>query len=204
MAGTAAPPGPTERAAEGAEGRCRRVVPTPSARCGGSSPETTVPRAGRTCCRPGAATSPGFAVLLCREGAFKNWSSALLDPKHFHQARDSEVREVRLPSVSCPQHLFLSLEEQVSTSLLLDFSRMCDLRHAVPTSSRACPRQTRAQVQVRAESPSVSPGSCCILPVGPPTLAPTLGLAQVPSASPSLLPYLSERLHLLYLRSPHH
>ena len=114
VAGTASPPGPTERAAEGAEGRCGRVVPTPSARCGGSSPETTAPRAGRTCCRPGAATSPGFAVFLCREGAFKNWSSALLDPKHFHQTRDSEVREVRLPSVSCPQHLFLSLEEQVS------------------------------------------------------------------------------------------
>ena len=37
-----------------------------------------------------------------------------LQSDHFHQVQDSEVREVRLPSVSCPQHLVLSLEEQVS------------------------------------------------------------------------------------------
>ena len=75
------------------------------------------------------------------------------------------------------------------------------MRHSVPTRSREHPRQTRTQVQVRAESPSVSPGSCVLL-VGPPTLVPTLGLAQVPSASPLPLP-TRLRGRISYTLDPH-
>lgn len=78
----------------------------------GSSPETAAPGAQE---ERGAGLGQPLVLRppLQRRG-FKNRASAFLDPKHFHQVQDSEVREVRLPSVSCPQHLVLSLEEQVS------------------------------------------------------------------------------------------
>lgn len=88
------------------------MAPTPSKRCGAA-----VLRLRLRELRKNVVQSWGshwFSALLCRRRAFKNWASAFLDPKHFHQVQDSEVREVRLLSVSCPQHLVLSLEEQVS------------------------------------------------------------------------------------------
>ena len=112
MAGPAAPPCPTGQAAEGAEGRCGQVAPTPSGRCGAAVLRPRLHELRKDVAQ--AWGSHWFSILLCRGGAFKNRVSAFLDPKHFHQVQDSEVRELRLPSVSCPQHLVLSLEEQVS------------------------------------------------------------------------------------------